>query len=78
MSNKQPHTNKEKLFKGIRLLAFSLPLIFIGPAVLFSAFNNQDKFLFIPILILALVILFLAMWLIFLGIKNIVSGFFDD
>ncbi len=64
--------------KGIRILAGSLPLIFIGPAVLFSAFNNQDKPLYIPVLILALVLIFLAIWLIFLGIKNVVSGFFND
>ncbi|MFO7703091.1 DUF6095 family protein [Psychroflexus maritimus] len=72
------HTNKEKLMKGVRILAGSLPLIFIAPAILFSAFNNQDKPLFVPVLIVALILIFFTIWLIFLGIKNVVSGFFDD
>lgn len=72
------HSNKEKLFKGIRYLAASLPCTFAGPMVLYSAFSNQDKPLYIPVLIVALLLILLAMWLMYLGIKNLVSGFFDN
>lgn len=52
------HTNKELLKKGIQYLAAALPLSFLGPSILYSAFNNQDKPLFIPILILGFVFFF--------------------
>ncbi|MGM0634517.1 MAG: DUF6095 family protein [Bacteroidota bacterium] len=73
----QKHTNKEKLGKGLKILAGALPLIFLGPVVLFSAFNNQDKFLFIPVLILACLMLIAAIYLIFLGIKKLLDALFN-
>lgn len=71
-------TNKEKLAKGIRFLAISLVLIFLGPSIIFSAFKNQEHPLYIPVLILGIVIAFGAMLMIFLGIKKTVNAFFDD
>lgn len=71
-------TNKEKLAKGIRFLAISLVLIFLGPSIIFSAFKNQEHPLYIPILILGIIIALGAMLMIFLGIKKTVNAFFDD
>lgn len=68
---------KEVLGKGIRYLAFSLPLCFLGPSILYSAFNNQDKFLFIPVLILGLIITFGAGFCIFKGIQTLMKALFD-
>lgn len=64
--------------KGIRYLAISLPLCFLGPSILFSSFNNQDKFLFIPILILGLVVTFFAGFCIFKGIQTLMKALFDE
>jgi len=71
-------TNKERLGKGIRFLAISLVLIFLGPSIIFSAFKNQEHPLYIPVLIIGIIIAIGAMVMIFLGIKKAVSAFFDD
>ncbi len=71
------HTNKELLKKGIKYLAAALPLSFLGPAILYSSFNNQDKALFIPILILGFIFFFGAMFCIFKGIMTVVKAIFD-
>jgi len=71
------HTNKELMKKGIQYLAAALPLSFIGPVVLYSAFNNQDKALFIPIVIVGFVFFFGAMYCIFKGIMTVVKAIFD-
>lgn len=71
------HTNRELLAKGIKYLAAALPLSFLGPSILYSAFNNQDKPLFIPITILGFIFFFGAMFCIFKGIMTIVKAVFD-
>lgn len=71
-------TNKERLAKAIKFLAISLVLIFTGPSIIYSAFNNQEHPLYIPVLIIGIIIAIGAMVMIFLGIKKAVSAFFDD
>lgn len=71
-------TNKEKLGKGIKFLAISLILIFTGPSIIYSAFQNQEHPLYVPVLIVGIIIAISAMIMIFLGIKKMVSAFFDD
>lgn len=68
---------KEVLGLGIRYLAISIPLCFLGPSILFSAFNNQDKFLFIPVLIIGIAVLIAAGYCIFKGIKTVMKALFD-
>jgi hypothetical protein len=72
------HTNKDTLARGVKFLAGALPLIFIGPSVVFSAFNNQDKPLYWPILILGIVVSFAAIFLIFKGIMTLLKALFDE
>ena len=71
------HTNKELLQKGIKYLAAALPLSFLGPSILYSSFNNQDKPMFIPILIIGFILFFGAMFCIFKGIMTIVKAIFE-
>lgn len=71
------HTNRNTLSKGIKYLAGAIPLALIGPSVLFSAFNNQDKDLYILILILGIIASFGAIFLMFKGIMTMVNAFFD-
>ena len=71
------HTNKKKLGRGIKYLAFALPLTLIGPSVLFAAFNNQDHPYYIPVLIVGIIALIAAIILMFLGIMTIVKSIFD-
>jgi hypothetical protein len=65
------------LVKGVKYLAVSLPLCFLGPSILYSSFNNQDKPLFIPILLLGLVVTFGAGYCIFKGITTLIKALFD-
>ncbi|MFV8226649.1 DUF6095 family protein [Christiangramia aquimixticola] len=71
------HTNRKTLSKGIKYLAGALPLALIGPSVLYSAFNNQDKDLYIPILLLGILASFAAIFFMFKGIMTMVNAFFD-
>ena len=71
------HTNKKILGRGIKYLAFALPLTLIGPSVLFTAFNNQDHPFYIPVLIVGIIALIAAIILMFLGIMTIVKSIFD-
>ncbi|WBL21703.1 DUF6095 family protein [Zunongwangia sp. HRR-M8] len=71
------HTDRKLLSKGIKHLAGSLPLLFIGPIVVSSSFNNQDKPLFIPILILGILAMLSAIFLIFRGIMIVMKAIFD-
>lgn len=71
------HTNKALLGKGLKFMAGALPLIIIGPVVLFSSFKNQDHPWFIPILLIGLLALAGAVFLLFKGIKIIMRSLFD-
>ena len=72
------HTNKKILYKGIKFLAISLPLILLGPSVIYSAFNNQNHPLYMLILILGILIFLTAIFFIFRGIFTIVKAVFDE
>lgn len=71
------HTDRRILGKGIKHLAGSLPLAVAGPVIISSSFQNQDKPLFIPILILGITAMFSAIYLIFRGIMIIMKAIFD-
>jgi len=71
------HTNRKILSTGIKYLAGALPLVMIGPSILYSAFNNQDHPLYIAVLILGILATFAAIFLMFKGIMTIVKAMFD-
>lgn len=71
-------TNKEKLKKGINYLLISLLPTFLGPSVLYSAFGNRDKPLYIPILIAGIILIALAGYLMYKGIQTVMRALFDD
>jgi uncharacterized membrane protein len=70
-------TNKSILAKGIKYLAAALPLLFIGPVVITSAFKNEKHPLYVYVLIVGIIIGFAAMFLIFKGITTILKSLFD-
>lgn len=71
------HTNKKVLSTGIKYLAGALPLVMIGPSILYSAFNNQEHPLYIAVLILGIIASFAAIFLMFKGIMTIIKALFD-
>lgn len=72
------HTNKKLLGKGLQYLAGALPLIFLGPSILFSAFNNQESPLYVAVLILGGAACIGAIFLLFKGIRLIMRALFDE
>lgn len=71
------HTNKELLGKGVKYLGGAIPLAFIGPAVLYSAFNNQNHPWYPVVLGVGLLFCGAAMFLMFKGIKTLMRSLFD-
>lgn len=71
-------TNKELIGKGIKYMSGSLPLLFIGPTLIYNAFMNQHTNWHYLILGIGIVSCISSMVLIFLGLKIIMKGLFND
>ena len=67
-------TNKTILNQGLKFMAWALPMFFIGPTIINSAFKNTDHWLFIPVLGVGIIICLLAVVFMFRGLKNIVNS----
>ncbi|WNH07563.1 DUF6095 family protein [Thalassobellus suaedae] len=70
-------TDKILLFKGIKLLIFAALSLFMGPTLMTMALSDKENSLYIPLLIVACLICAMAVFLIFKGIKIIMSSMFD-
>jgi uncharacterized RDD family membrane protein YckC len=77
IQNKKTTPLKNKLSNGIINLAASLPLLFLGPMIINSAFKNENHPLYPYILALGIIIAIAAMFLIFKGITTMVKSMFD-
>lgn len=70
--------NKELLAKGIKYLTGALPLMFIGPTVIYNAFMNQHTDWHYLVLAIGIIACLASMYLMFLGLKIIMKGIFND
>ena len=70
-------TDKNILAKGVKYLAGALPLLFLGPLIINSAFKNEKHPLYPYILTLGIIIALTAMFLIYKGINTLVKSMFD-
>ncbi|WP_053992563.1 DUF6095 family protein [Mangrovimonas sp. TPBH4] len=77
METETKRTNKTILIKGIKTMALSLICMFAGPTLLYIAFSNTEKPLYIPILLAALFICGLAIYFAFKGLKTIMDSMFQ-
>ncbi|WP_343617815.1 DUF6095 family protein [Flavobacterium sp.] len=71
-------TNKQLLMKGIKYLTGALPLMFIGPSLIYNAFQNQHTNWHYLVLGIGIIACLSSMVLIFLGLKTIMKGIFND
>lgn len=71
-------TNKELLTKGIKYLAWALPLLFIGPSVIYNAFINKQNVWHYLVLAVGIAICIGSVYLIVLGLKTMVRSLFND
>ncbi|WP_343697498.1 DUF6095 family protein [Flavobacterium sp.] len=71
-------TNKQLLGKGIKYLTGALPLMFLGPSLIYNAFMNQHTNWHYLVLGIGIVACLGSMLLTFLGLKIIMRGLFND
>ena len=69
-------TDKVLLLKGVKTMIFAVLSLFMGPILLSIGFNSPEKPLHIPLLIVGCLICAFAVFLIFKGIKLIMSSMF--
>ena len=70
--------NKELLAKGIKYLTGALPLMFIGPTVIYNAFMNQHTNWHYLVLAIGIIACLASIYLMFIGLKIIMKGIFND
>ncbi|CAC9976627.1 hypothetical protein SAMN05444671_1207 [Flavobacterium sp. CF108] len=71
-------TNKQLLGKGIKYLTGALPLMFLGPSLIYNAFMNQHTNWHYLVLGIGIVACLSSMLLIFLGLRIIMKALFND
>ncbi len=71
-------TNKELLSKGIKYLAGALPLMFLGPSLIFNAFMNQQNVWHYLVLAFGIIACLSSMYLIFKGLRTMIKALFND
>lgn len=71
-------TNKELLSKGIKYLAWALPLLFIGPSLIYNAFINKQNGWHYLVLAIGIAICIGSVFLIVLGLKTMMRSLFND
>lgn len=78
LETKTKRTDKAILVKGLKTMAMSLICMFLGPTSIHIALNNQEKPLYIPILIVGFIISALAVYFAFKGIRTILDSMFKS
>jgi hypothetical protein len=71
-------TNKELLSKGIKYLAWALPLLFIGPSLIYNAFINEQNGWHFLVLGIGIITCIGAVYLMILGLKTMMRSLFND
>ena len=70
--------NKEILNRGIKYMAWALPLIFIGPPMIYNAFINKNNGWHYLVLAIGIGICLGAIYCMFKGIQAIVNSLFEN
>ncbi len=68
--------NKQLLEKGMKYLLYALPMMFIGPSIIYNAFINKDNIWHYLVLVIGITICFLAIYFLFKGIKTVTDSLF--
>lgn len=70
-------TDRELLGKGVRYLFGALPLMFIGPSVIYNAFMNKGNAAYYVVLVAGCIICIVSVFLAFKGIRTITNSIFN-
>jgi hypothetical protein len=71
-------TKKELLDKGIKYMLYALPLMFIGPSVIYNAFINKQNVWHYLVLAIGIFICLSAVYFMFRGIKTLTDALFQS
>ena len=69
-------TDRKLLEKGLKRMGICLLLMFLGPTLIYLALSNDDKPLYIPLLIVAILICIAAIAMFFIGLNTIGDSIF--
>ncbi|MEN9322941.1 MAG: hypothetical protein RL699_721 [Bacteroidota bacterium] len=69
-------TNREVLAQGIKYMAWALPLLFIGPTVIYNAFINKQNNWHYLVLAIGIGCSIGAVYLAFKGLQTIMKSLF--
>ena len=70
--------NKKLLDKGIKHMLYALPLMFIGPSVIYNAWINKGNVMHYLVLAAGIILSFLAVYFMFKGIKTLTDVLFEN
>ena len=70
--------NKELMAKGIKYITGAIPLMFIGPTIIYNAFMNQHTNWHYLVLGIGIIACLASIYLMFMGLKIIMKGIFND
>ncbi|MEM0542665.1 DUF6095 family protein [Flavobacterium sp. j3] len=71
-------TKRQLIEKGAKFMLYSLPLMFIGPSVIYNAFINKQNIWHYLVLAIGIFICLSAVYLLFKGIKTITDALFQS
>jgi hypothetical protein len=71
-------TKKELLDKGIKYMLIALPMMFIGPSIIYNAFMNKENAWHYLVLAIGIMICLLSVYYAFKGIKTITDAIFTN
>lgn len=69
-------TDKDILVKGLKLLAYTVLLMFSAPIVIWQAFKNEEHPFYWPVLIVGIILAITAVGMGFKGIATIMESLF--
>ena len=69
-------TKKELLDKGIKFMLYALPLMFIGPSVVYNAFINKQNNWHYLVLAIGIMVCLAAVYFLFKGVKTLTDSLF--
>lgn len=71
-------TDKDILVKGLKKMGISIAFMFLGPTVLYIAFSNQEKILYIPLIVIGVLFCISAIYFAFKGLNTILDSMFKS
>ncbi len=69
--------NRKILDKGIRNLLIALPLLFIGPSIIYNAWINKQNIWHYLVLAIGISLSFLAVYFLFKGVQKLTDSIFE-